>query len=146
MCPKAARRVYLKEQDPNPSVQLVVLSKVCAARKPAAHVTSGIGYVRLHGRNYRNCFSAKADVRGRYDHLYSPAELDPWITRSKQIARDAEDTYVISSNHNLGKATVNALESLSVLKVSRWRFRLSFLKSYPELRDFAEPSSIRSKV
>jgi uncharacterized protein YecE (DUF72 family) len=37
--------------------------------KPAAHVTSMVGYVRLHGRNYNTWFSAKADVRERYDHL-----------------------------------------------------------------------------
>jgi uncharacterized protein YecE (DUF72 family) len=114
--------------------------------KPAAHVTSGIGYVRLHGRNYRNWFSAKADVRDRYDHLYSPNELDPWITRSKQIAQDAEETYVISNNHNLGKATVNALEFLSVLKDKPVPAPPQLLVSYPELRDFAEPPSIRSKV
>jgi uncharacterized protein YecE (DUF72 family) len=114
--------------------------------KPAAHVTSGIGYVRLHGRNYRNWFSAKADVRDRYDHLYSPNELDPWITRSKQIAQDAEETYVISNNHNLGKATVNALEFLSVLKGKPVPAPPQLLESYPELRDFAEPPSIRSKV
>jgi uncharacterized protein YecE (DUF72 family) len=114
--------------------------------KPAAHVTSGTGYVRLHGRNYRNWFSAKADVRERYDHLYSPDELDPWITRAKQIAQDAEDTYVISNNHNLGKATVNALEFLSVLKGKPVLVPPLLMEHYPELGDFAEPSSIRSKV
>ena len=31
--------------------------------KPAAHSISGIGYVRLHGRNYKEWFSLKADVR-----------------------------------------------------------------------------------
>lgn len=55
--------------------------------KPAADVTSGIGYVRLHGRNYRNWFSAKADVRDRYDHLYSPDELDPWITERSRLRK-----------------------------------------------------------
>jgi uncharacterized protein YecE (DUF72 family) len=114
--------------------------------KPAAHVTSAIEYVRLHGRNYRNWFSAKADVRDRYDHLYSPDELDSWITRSKQIAEDADETYVISNNHNLGKATVNALEFLSFLKGKPVPAPPLLMEYYPELRDFAEPSSIRSKV
>jgi uncharacterized protein YecE (DUF72 family) len=109
---------------------------------PGAHVTSGIGYVRLHGRNYRNWFSAKADVRGRYDHLYSPDELDPWITRAKQIAKDADETYVISNNHNLGKATVNAVEFLSVLKGKSVAAPPLLIENYPELREFAEPSSM----
>ena len=114
--------------------------------KPAADLTSGIGYVRLHGRNYRNWFSAKADVRGRYDHLYSLDELDPWITRAKQIAKDADETYVISNNHNLGKAAVNAVEFLSVLKGKPVAAPPLLIENYPELREFAEPSSIRSKV
>jgi len=59
--------------------------------KPATHVTSTIEYVRLHGRNYRNWFSATADVRERYDHLYSLDELEPWVTRTRQIAADAKD-------------------------------------------------------
>jgi uncharacterized protein YecE (DUF72 family) len=45
--------------------------------KPAAHTTSSIGYVRLHGRNYQNWFSPKSDVRARYDYLYRPEELEP---------------------------------------------------------------------
>ena len=35
--------------------------------KPSAHSNSGIGYVRLHGRNYKKWFSPKADVCQRYD-------------------------------------------------------------------------------
>jgi uncharacterized protein YecE (DUF72 family) len=114
--------------------------------KPAAHVTSGVGYTRLHGRNYRNWFSSKADVRERYDHLYSPDELDPWIARTKQIAQDAEETYVISNNHNLGKATVNALEFVSVLKGKPVPIPPLLIDHYPELREFADPSSASSKV
>ena len=45
--------------------------------KPAAHSTSGIGYVRLHGRNYKEWFSPKADVRARYDFLYNVDQLEP---------------------------------------------------------------------
>lgn len=66
---------------------------------PAAHVTSTIGYIRLHGRNYKNWFSKQADVRERYDHLYSLDELDPWVDRTKQIAKDAKEIYVMSNNH-----------------------------------------------
>lgn len=114
--------------------------------RPAAHVTPGIGYVRLHGRNYRNWFSSKADVRERYDHLYSPDELDPWITRANQIAQDTDETYVISNNHNLGKATVNALEFLSVLKGQPVPVPPLLIENYPELREFFDPSAGRSKV
>jgi uncharacterized protein YecE (DUF72 family) len=36
--------------------------------KPAALTTSDVGYVSLHGRNYQQWFSKKADVRARYDY------------------------------------------------------------------------------
>jgi hypothetical protein len=39
---------------------------------PTALTTASMGYVRLHGRNYRNWFSPAANVRDRYDHLDSP--------------------------------------------------------------------------
>lgn len=114
--------------------------------KPAEHVTSGIGYVRLHGRNYRNWFSAKADVRERYDHFYSPDELDPWIARTKRIAQDSDDTYVIANNHNLGKAPVNALQFLSVLKNKRVPAPPLLVENYRELREFAEPPPVQLQM
>jgi uncharacterized protein YecE (DUF72 family) len=104
--------------------------------KPAANVTSAVGYVRLHGRNYKNWFSAKADVRERYDHLYSADELAPWVTRAKQIADDADETYVITNNHNLGKAVVNAVEITSVLKGKPVPAPPQLVEHYPQLRDF----------
>jgi uncharacterized protein YecE (DUF72 family) len=101
--------------------------------RPATYVTSRVGYVRLHGRNYKNWFSKKADVRERYDHLYSMDELDPWADRSKQIARDAEDTYVMSNNHNLGKAVVNALEICALLTGQAVDVPPTLIEAYPRL-------------
>jgi hypothetical protein len=54
--------------------------------KPMALTTSAIGYVRLHGRNYLQWFSKKADVRARYDYLYSAQELEPWVDRIRTVA------------------------------------------------------------
>ena len=79
--------------------------------KPAAHVTSKIGYVRLHGRNYKQWFSAKANVRERYDHLYSIGKLDSWADSVRQIAGETTDTHVVGNNHNFGKAAMNAVET-----------------------------------
>jgi len=105
--------------------------------RPAADVTSTIGYLRLHGRNYKNWFSKTADVRERYDHLYSIDELDPWVSRAKQVARDAQDTYVITNNHYLGKAAVNAAEISSLLKSEPVPVPPTLLGHYPELKGFA---------
>jgi uncharacterized protein YecE (DUF72 family) len=106
--------------------------------KPAAHVTSSIGYVRLHGRNYKSWFSAKADVRERYDHLYSLDQLDPWISKTKQIAEDAEDTYVVTNNHNLGKAVVNAADIAAILMDEPVAVPPELAEHYPHLREFME--------
>jgi uncharacterized protein YecE (DUF72 family) len=106
---------------------------------PAAHVTSTIGYVRLHGRNYRQWFSKEADVRERYDHLYSLDELNPWVDRTKQIARDAKDTYVVSNNHNIGKAVVNALDIRALLTGQRVDVPPSLIAAYPHLKQIVAP-------
>ncbi len=73
--------------------------------KPAATVTSGLGYVRLHGRNYEKWF-AHEESWERYNYLYSEKELDPWVERINSM--EAKDVYVIANNHFRGQAIVNA--------------------------------------
>jgi uncharacterized protein YecE (DUF72 family) len=82
--------------------------------KPAAHATSPIGYVRLHGRNYREWFRKSAGRDERYDYLYQPAELEPWVTRIRQLASETREVYAVTNNHRFGKAPANAemIESL----------------------------------
>ncbi len=105
--------------------------------KPGAEVTAPIGYVRLHGRNYKNWFSAKADVRERYDYLYTVDELEPWVDRIKTVASKAKDTYAVTNNHNVGKAVVNALEVGSILRGKEVNAPAWLVEHYPELREFA---------
>jgi len=82
---------------------------------PAAEVTSPVGYIRLHGRNYQNWFTENQQTGDRYNYLYSLDELEPWVERAKIVAKRAKDTYVVTNNHFLGKAVVNAFEMVSVL-------------------------------
>jgi len=105
--------------------------------KPGAEVTSSIGYVRLHGRNYKTWFAESASVRERYDYLYPVGELDPWVDRTIEISRKATDTYVMSNNHNLGKAAVNALQIASLLKSEPVPAPPTLVAHYPELEGFA---------
>lgn len=77
--------------------------------KPGAQVTSGIGYVRLHGRNYGNWFRDKAESHERYDYLYSKEELHEWLDRIHEVAERAQETYVITNNHYRGQGAANAL-------------------------------------
>jgi uncharacterized protein YecE (DUF72 family) len=55
-------------------------------------------------------------VRERYDYLYPPDELAPWIERIKVIDSQARDTYIVTNNHYLGKATGNALQIKAILR------------------------------
>jgi uncharacterized protein YecE (DUF72 family) len=104
--------------------------------KPGAEATSSVGYVRLHGRNYSNWFSQKADVRERYDYLYSVDELAPWVDRVKMVAGKTKDTYAISNNHNLGKAAANSIEIASLLRGEPVAAPKQLIEHYPELGDF----------
>ena len=109
--------------------------------KPAALTTSGIGYVRLHGRNYENWFRDKAPRDDRYNYLYSLDELDPWITRIKEVARQTKESYVITNNHFLGKAVVNALEIKSILNGDKVPAPEPLFQKYPNLEETAFPNS-----
>ena len=85
--------------------------------KPSATTTAPVGYVRIHGRNYRDWFRKDAGVEARYDYLYSPAELEPWAARTREVAQSgAEDVYAVTNNHYRGQAGVNALQLMSMVK------------------------------
>jgi len=107
--------------------------------KPSAVITSAIGYVRLHGRNYENWFRDKAVRDDRYNYLYSLEELDPWITRIKEIAKHTAETYVITNNHFRGQAVVNALEIKSTLAEHRVPAPEPLFSAYRRLIESAMP-------
>ncbi|MDQ2977519.1 MAG: DUF72 domain-containing protein [Acidobacteriota bacterium] len=109
--------------------------------KPAALTTSQVGYVRLHGRNYQDWFREKAPRDDRYNYLYSLDELEPWITRIKEIAAKTKESYVITNNHFRGQAVVNALEIKSTLTEQRVVAPEPLFKMYPSLTDSAVPEA-----
>ncbi len=107
--------------------------------RPAARTTSPVGYVRLHGRNYQNWFRDKAPRDERYNYLYSLDELDPWLTRIKQVAKQTRETYVITNNHFRGQAVVNALEIKAALEEKRVPGPEPLFEHYSRLGDSATP-------
>lgn len=113
--------------------------------KPAAHATSQIGYVRLHGRNYQDWFREKAPRDDRYNYLYSLDELEPWISRIKEIAKKTQESYVITNNHFRGQAVVNALEVKSTLTEELVPGPEPLFQKYPRLADSAVPESEASE-
>ena len=102
---------------------------------PTEHVTSPVGYVRLHGRNYREWF--ESDNRDdRYNYLYTKDELEGWKERITRIAEKAEKTFAVTNNHFRGQAAVNAIQLKRMLGQEATAPDV-LAKEYPELREFA---------
>jgi len=102
------------------------------------HVTSPVGYVRLHGRNYDQWFEAEK-CEDRYNYLYNERQLEGWKDKIARIAEKAEVTYVVTNNHFQAKAGVNALQLRHMLSAERQRAPEPLLKHYPELKTIADP-------
>ena len=109
---------------------------------PSAHVTSHVGYVRVHGRNYKDWFRDKAPVEQRYNYLYKAEELEPWAERTKEIAADeaTREVYVVTNNHYKGKAVANALMMRSMVTGERVPVPSGVFDAYGEtVEAYAEP-------
>jgi uncharacterized protein YecE (DUF72 family) len=108
---------------------------------PTAHVTSHVGYVRVHGRNYKDWFREKAPVEQRYNYLYRSDELAPWAERISDIANDPaiREVYVVTNNHYKGKAVANALMLKAMVTGQRTPAPEGVYEAYRDvLEDFAE--------
>lgn len=84
--------------------------------KPSEIITGTVGYVRLHGRNYKKWF-AHEESWERYDYLYTPDELEPWVGRVNEM-RKQRDVFVVMNNHFRGQAVVNALDMQDSLEMA----------------------------
>lgn len=109
---------------------------------PSARATAAVGYVRVHGRNYKDWFRKDAGAMERYDYLYSAKELQPWVERTKEIAEHprVQDVYVVTNNHARGKGVANALMLESMLKGQPVQAPAALVREYPEaLGPYARP-------
>jgi uncharacterized protein YecE (DUF72 family) len=124
------------------------------AMPPTAFLTSGVGYVRLHGRNPKNSLGAydKSALRARqHDYLYSDDELVEWTKRIEHVGRYAESMFVILNNDAAGKSVVNALQLKAMVSGVRSAAPRELRRRYPmELEKFtpqyAEQQSLFSAV
>jgi len=107
--------------------------------EPSAEFTSPIGYVRFHGRRYDAWFSDDPTTPGheRYNYLYQPNELNPWVSRIRSIAEHTRNTFVVTNNHYQGKGVVNALQLISILTGTKVRVPEPLRQHYPQLEEIA---------
>lgn len=108
------------------------------AIKPSEHVTSQIGYIRLHGRRYDQWFDPEKSS-DRYDYLYTGDELQGWKDKIQNVATKAAVTFVVANNHFEGKAPANALELKYMISGKRPRVPDTLIKTYPRLQAISEP-------
>ncbi len=123
--------------------------------KPSEQATGPVAYVRLHGRRYDTWFSDDPAVppSERYNYLYSGSELKPWVERIRAMMSHARrsqlpsegglsDIYVVTNNHYQGKAIVNALQLISLLKGVKVKVPETLRHHYPQLEAIAsEPAA-----
>lgn len=82
---------------------------------PQVRATSGIGYVRFHGRNYQKWWQHK-ETYERYDYLYTEEELKEWVPKISRLADRTEKTFVSMNNHYRGQAVINGRMLRELLK------------------------------
>ncbi|MBK5293369.1 MAG: DUF72 domain-containing protein [Acidobacteriia bacterium] len=88
------------------------------ATRASSRLTTGIGYVKLHGRRCGAGFTAFDDrsiQESGNDYLYHPGELADWKLRIERVSGFAEKTFVIFNNDGGGKSLINALQMEAIL-------------------------------
>ncbi len=103
-----------------------------------SHVTSNVGYIRFHGRNAQAWFDPKAGVAERYNYLYTPQELGPWVDRIREMRSKTEDVFIVGNNHFQGKGVVNALQLQSMLTGKKIEAPGGLVQRYPDLTEFVQ--------
>ena len=98
-----------------------------------AAASEELSYFRFHGRNAASWFKEGVGRNERYNYLYSPQEMAPWVDAVKDTAAVSNEVAVIFNNHFRGQAVVNAFEFLYKLKGKRVRVFDELLPYYPEL-------------
>lgn len=91
---------------------------VMRATMPGSALTTGTGYVKLHGRE---CgpghfdFAASAAKTSGNSYLYSIEELESWKGRIRRLSQFADQVFVVFNNDGGGRSAVNALQMESLL-------------------------------
>ena len=99
--------------------------------------TSGVGYVRLHGRNAANWFQKSSKPWERYNYLYAEEELSEWVGRIRSVAEQTADVFVIANNHYRGKGPLAALMLLALLRGEKVATPPDLMAAYPQIAPLA---------
>jgi len=100
---------------------------------PTGAVTAELAYFRFHGRNAAAWFREGAGRDARYDYLYGPAELLPWVRAVGEAATVSREVVVVFNNHSRGQAAANALQFQHALSGVKQDAPPELIAAYPDL-------------
>jgi uncharacterized protein YecE (DUF72 family) len=100
-------------------------------------VPGSLLYLRFHGRQFEKWW--KHEHRNeRYDYLYKPEELEPYVVRLKSVLEDKniQRAYVFFNNHPGAKAVANAVMMRTMLDIPvTTELPETMAERYPELKE-----------
>ncbi len=139
------------------------------------HATTELGYLRMHGRNYKawsqgsrgrssaktaeNVEARKAKTKeeraaeeaqkdAKFDYLYTSKELDALAEVAQRIAKQpgVRDVVCVNNNHMLGKAPANALMLESIVRHEKVPAPPDLFREYEkDLAPYAYPAPIEPR-
>src|SRR5919198_3108519 len=81
----------------------------------AATTSPDLAVVRFHGRRADTWEAKGVPTVERFRYLYEPDELEEWVPRIREAARQAKDTHVLMNNCYANYGSTNARELASML-------------------------------
>ena len=105
-------------------------------------VTTGTGYLRLHGRNRQAWFSKASSPSEPYNYDYSDAEIEQVAGRARRIMGKVRHLTIVANNHFRGKGLSAALRLKAALTRQRLPVPPALLDTYPALARIAEEKDV----
>jgi uncharacterized protein YecE (DUF72 family) len=107
---------------------------------------TGFYYLRLHGRNAANWWRHE-HPDDRYDYLYSPNELEPFVDIAEAVRTLVRKMYLYTNNHFAGKSVANAIMLKERLGLpNRGDYPEAFFERYPHLKGLVQQSAGRDRA
>jgi len=103
---------------------------------PEVHLTADFAYFRWHERGERPWF----------DYLYEKAELDEWVPKVEEAAKNVKKVYGYFNNHFHGYAPENCLyliEKLGLLSEEQKRAKEKAASKQSQLGSFSDKNAIK---
>ena len=86
-------------------------------------VTSGVAYVRFHGRNLATWNKRGGSAAERFDYLYAKNELAEWVPTLRELAGEAQQAFALFNNNASAADPENPLGRVSQAATNAFQLR-----------------------